>query len=289
MKIFAIPFNPKHINPSFLKAFHNMSRILARQNVRLVIIDCRFDDETHLFKKVQSVLSWVDGLIFTGNPYNIDPHIYGETTWHTKRIDPEPKNFSFIKSMIEMAEARKIPMLGICAGAWHLNVVRGGTIRHDIAHLTPSIKHIQDPRGGQVAHPINVLPNTVLFSIFKSEQVSVNSWHDKAVGHLGRGMRVSACSPDGVIEAIEAEDDSFCLGVQFHPEYLLQGDVMDGYLSASDIAKQHGIFFEMVAAANDRGMSIVDSEIKSRALAYHEANTEKLIHDAQHQGKLQLR
>lgn len=166
MKIFAVPFNPKHINPSFIKAFYNMSRILARQNVRLIILDCRFDDGDHLLKKVQSVLSFVDGLIFTGNPYNIDPQIYGETPAHTKRIDPEPKNFSFIKSMIEMAEVRKIPMLGICAGAWHLNVVRGGTIRHDITHLTPSINHIQDPREGRVAHPISVLPNTVLFSIF---------------------------------------------------------------------------------------------------------------------------
>jgi GMP synthase-like glutamine amidotransferase len=133
----------------------------------------------------------------------------------------------------------------------------------------------------------------VLFSIFKSEQARVNSWNDKAVGNLGRGMRVSACSPDGVIEAIEADDDSFCLGVQFHPEYLLQGEVTDGYLSAGDIAKQHGIFFEMVSASNERDihglMSTVDSEIKLRAFAYHEANTEKLIHDAQHHGKLQLR
>lgn len=76
--------------------------------------------------------------------YNFDPRIYGESPSHTKRIDPEPKNFSFIKSMIEIAETKKIPMLGICAGAWHLNVVRGGTIRHDITHLTPSIQHIQE-------------------------------------------------------------------------------------------------------------------------------------------------
>jgi putative glutamine amidotransferase len=32
-------------------------------------------------------------------------------------------------------------------------------------------------------------------------------------------MRVSALSPDGVIEAIEAvEPDWFCIGVQWHPE-----------------------------------------------------------------------
>ena len=117
MKIFAIPFNAKHINPSFIKAFNNMTRILARHSVHLIIIDCRFDGGEHLSKKVEAVLSWVDGLVFTGNPYNIDPRIYGETPLHTKRIDPEPRNFEFIKLMIEMAEVKRIPMLGICAGA----------------------------------------------------------------------------------------------------------------------------------------------------------------------------
>lgn len=70
MKIFAIPFNAKHINPSFIKAFHNMSRILAHHNVHLIIIDSRVSSKEHLSKKVESVLAWVDGLIFTGSPYN---------------------------------------------------------------------------------------------------------------------------------------------------------------------------------------------------------------------------
>lgn len=291
MKIFAIPFNAKHINPAFIKAFHNMSRILANHNVHLIIIDSRVDSKEHLSKKVESILAWVDGLIFTGSPYNIDPKIYGETHLHTKRIDPEPRNFEFIKLMIETAELKKIPMLGICAGAWHLNVVRGGTIRHDMAHLAST--HIKDPRDGRVAHPIDIVPNTVLFGIFKSEHARVNSWHDKAVGVLGKGLRISAQSPDGVIEAIEANDDSFYLGVQFHPEYLLNGDVTDDFLSASDIAKQQGIFSEMVTAAHHlsgcRSLSTGESEIKAKALAYHEANTEKLIHVVEHYGKLQLR
>jgi putative glutamine amidotransferase len=31
-------------------------------------------------------------------------------------------------------------------------------------------------------------------------------------------LRVSARAPDGVIEAIEATGNSFCVGVQWHPE-----------------------------------------------------------------------
>jgi putative glutamine amidotransferase len=50
--------------------------------------------------------------------------------------------------------------------------------------------------------------------------VLVNSYHHQAVKDLAPGFRITAKSPDGVVEAIEC--DSYpAIGVQFHPEKML--------------------------------------------------------------------
>ncbi len=294
MLFFAVPFNSKNIEQPFIKAFENMTCILARHQVELVMIDCRFGDQEHLKKKVQSIVSWIDGIIFPGNPYSIDPRIYGESPLHPERVDPEPKNFEFVKLMIEVAEVKGIPILGICAGSWYLNVVRGGTLQQDVTHFVHSgEKHDLDPRDGRIAHEIKVLPDTRLFNLFKSERAKVNSWHDQSIGKLGDGLRVSAISPDGVPEAIEGDGDSFFVGIQFHPEYLLKGDITDGYVSPKEIAKQHGIFEKMAEAASQRAqvtpMSEKDKRVQARALVFHQANTLELINEVKHRGKFQIR
>src|SRR5690606_5327970 len=55
--------------------------------------------------------------------------------------------------------------------------------------------------------------------IYGPGEIRVNSDHHMAVDQIANCFRVSAASPDGVVEAYESNDDSwFCLGVQFHPE-----------------------------------------------------------------------
>jgi len=50
----------------------------------------------------------------------------------------------------------------------------------------------------------------------------VNSAHHQAVAELGEGVVVNAVAPDGVIEGIEHPEFRFCIGVQWHPEFMLQ-------------------------------------------------------------------
>ena len=52
-------------------------------------------------------------------------------------------------------------------------------------------------------------------------QLMVNSTHHQAVKKLGNQVVSSATSPDGVIEAIESTAHVFAVGVQWHPEYML--------------------------------------------------------------------
>ena len=49
----------------------------------------------------------------------------------------------------------------------------------------------------------------------------VNSAHHQAVKDLGKNLIANAYSEDGIIEGIEAIDKTLCIGVQWHPEFLI--------------------------------------------------------------------
>jgi putative glutamine amidotransferase len=50
----------------------------------------------------------------------------------------------------------------------------------------------------------------------------VNSTHHQAVDRLAGGLRITARSRDGVIEAVESADARPILAVQWHPETICQ-------------------------------------------------------------------
>ena len=51
----------------------------------------------------------------------------------------------------------------------------------------------------------------------------VNSAHHQAIKNPGNGLIVNALSEDGIIEGIEDPTKNFCIGVQWHPEFFIQG------------------------------------------------------------------
>ena len=55
-------------------------------------------------------------------------------------------------------------------------------------------------------------------------QWNVNSYHCQAVEKMPKELAVSAICDDGIIEAVEARDKKFFVGVQFHPELLVPDD-----------------------------------------------------------------
>ncbi|HUH04404.1 MAG TPA: gamma-glutamyl-gamma-aminobutyrate hydrolase family protein, partial [Kofleriaceae bacterium] len=68
---------------------------------------------------------------------------------------------------------------------------------------------------------ITLEPDTRLSRVFDRDDLWVNALHDQAVDALGDGLRVAACEATGVIQAIESAQ-GWCIGVQWHPEYLPQ-------------------------------------------------------------------
>jgi putative glutamine amidotransferase len=110
-----------------------------------------------------------------------------------------------------------VPFLGIDHGMHHLNTAHGGTVYFDLPRDLPeALQHRHPPERG-LRHAINVVPGTALAELYGEGEVVVNSEHRRAVQRAARGFRVSAHALDGVIEAIEAEDDWFALGVQWNP------------------------------------------------------------------------
>ncbi len=53
-------------------------------------------------------------------------------------------------------------------------------------------------------------------------RAKVNSFHHQAVRTLGHGLRPVAWASDGVVEALETDEERFVVGVQWHAECLVR-------------------------------------------------------------------
>jgi putative glutamine amidotransferase len=120
-----------------------------------------------------------------------------------------------------------LPVLAVCRGIQVLNVAAGGTLWQDIASQRPqAAKHDYHPGYSErhLAHPVRVLAHSRLASVLETDEVWVNSLHHQAIDRLGQGLRPTAHAPDGIIEAVEGTGSGWTLGVQWHPEWLVDHD-----------------------------------------------------------------
>lgn len=157
----------------------------------------------------------LDGIVLTGGG---DIHSkYLNQALHPKANTIYPERDEFEIELCRFALKEGIPLLCICRGQQVLNVAAGGSI---IQHIEG---HSQDTPRNLPSHTVNIIPGTELYKIYGSDTLDVNSIHHQAVGEMGVGLIKSAVSMDGVTEAIEGTGESFCLGVQWHPEALGSG------------------------------------------------------------------
>ena len=154
-------------------------------------------------------------LVLSGG-HDVDAALYGrEPVPEMEGVDPARDAWEL--ALIAAARERGLPILGVCRGAQLLNVERGGSLHR---HLDAADAHRLDMLDPDGRHDVRAVPGTVLAGVLGTEPLAVASYHHQAVDLPGRGARVSAWAPDGVIEAIELHDGSE-LGVQWHPEFQL--------------------------------------------------------------------
>lgn len=163
-------------------------------------------------------LNGLDGIIFSGGG-DINPLYIGEEpVKELHGITPIRDRQELL--LAKLAYDRQIPMLGICKGIQIITAAFGGKLYQDINTQIPdiSIKHSQDLDRGTASHTVNIIEDSLLHKIFNTDSIAVNSSHHQAVKEVPEGFKVSAMSPDGVIEAMESTNFKSIIGVQWHPE-----------------------------------------------------------------------
>lgn len=180
-----------------------------------------------------NTLDKIDGLVLTGGG-DINPLWAGE--------EPSPRLHGINRTRdkaelltVRLAYNRQIPMLGICRGIQTLVTALDGEVDQDIAEsyamahgsdmASPHdchslIKHSQDADRSEPTHTVRIDSGSMLYSIYNTDKIAVNSLHHQAVRASGRRFNVCATAPDGVIEAIESSEFKPFMGVQWHPEWL---------------------------------------------------------------------
>jgi putative glutamine amidotransferase len=177
----------------------------------------------HNMKDIVSLLHKIDGLVITGGNFDIDPNIFGESSVHkTVKLKENRTNFELLAAEIMLKQNK--PVLGICGGEQLINVLyKGSLIQHIPDEIKNPIEHEQKNPRNEAGHSVTIQENTKLYSIISKQNIMVNSAHHQAIKVPGKGLIVNALSNDGVIEGIEDPKKTFCIGVQWHPEFFIQG------------------------------------------------------------------
>ncbi len=122
-------------------------------------------------------------------------------------------------SLIREALQRNIPLLGVCRGMQLINVVLGGSLHQEVADVYEDVKNVRSVLPYKV---VNVKKGSLLFQALGRTDPRVNAIHHQSINKVGRSLKVVAESDSGMVQAIESMENSFVLGVQWHPEYLIQ-------------------------------------------------------------------
>ncbi|MCW3068363.1 MAG: peptidase [Solirubrobacterales bacterium] len=185
---------------------------------------------------VDPLLDRLAGLLLTGGP-DLDPSCYGAQ--RHPQLGPTDRDVDMFElELCRKAYLRGMPLLAICRGAQVLNVARHGTLHQHLPDVNHgAVEHRQTEPGDSVTHLVRVAPDSTLAQTTGGGQVQVNSFHHQTIDRLGAGLRPVAWAADGLIEAVEALDERFLIGVQWHAETLV------------DQAEHLALFEQLVEAA----------------------------------------
>jgi gamma-glutamyl-gamma-aminobutyrate hydrolase PuuD len=125
--------------------------------------------------------------------------------------------------LIRHALRKNLPILGICRGSQLLNVVCGGTLHGDVQKEKKSrLKHIDFSRYDSYRHPISIVAGSPLQKWYQRKTLRVNSYHHQGIRDLAPRFQPMAFSKDGLIEGFYDPKEKFVVGLQLHPERMLE-------------------------------------------------------------------
>lgn len=170
----------------------------------------------------------IDGLIITGGT-DVHPSLYnGSDIKADYRYDQERDLFE--SAWIKKAIHQNIPILGICRGAQLINVVLGGNLYSNIREIFTGARYPNTILSKVFYRKkTNINPNTHLYRVFNSTEVTINSLHEQAIDELGENLKISSVENNDLVQAIEHKNHKYILGVQFHPELLIYREDINSF------------------------------------------------------------
>ncbi len=163
-------------------------------------------------------LKKVDGIVFGGGS-DINPYLYKQKK-HPKTNNIDKKRDEFELKLLKQSIKLKLPILGICRGMQLINIYFRGSLIQDIFDLNLKNKEIYKITPFAYKK-VFILPNTKLYSILKQKVIFTNSIHHQSIKTLGKDLKMSAYDENKLIYAIEKINYPFLIGVQWHPEYMI--------------------------------------------------------------------
>lgn len=165
------------------------------------------------------IMSTLDGMILSGG-HDVNPIYYGEEPSKYVGFTYTPRDLCEL-FIVKAAIEKDMPILGISRGQQIMTVAFGGKLYQDISESGDYINHMQRASINDIGHYVDVMPNTRIHKIFKSDRLLVNSFHHQAAKVVPDNFIVSAVSSDGIPEAIEHKTKSI-MAVQWHPEVMIK-------------------------------------------------------------------
>jgi putative glutamine amidotransferase len=163
--------------------------------------------------------------VFIAGGVDVDPSSYGEPLDELcgrTDLDRDRVEIQFAR----WARADGKPLFGLCRGLQIMNVAAGGSLYQDcMEHYRGSIKHDYFPTAGyardHLAHTIRIGRGSRLHDAFGEAESWINSMHHQGLKRVADGLVPTAWAPDGLIEALEAPGEAYAVGVQWHPEMMV--------------------------------------------------------------------
>lgn len=165
----------------------------------------------------------LDAIVLPGSPADVDPSRYGSSR-HPAAAQPDPAREATDFALLAHCFEEGKPVFAICYGIQILNVFLGGSLIQDIpSEMQTPIHHAAAKGENEPFHEVAVESGSRLAEIACDDVIQVNSSHHQAIRELGRELRATARSSDGIIEAVErAGNANRVIGVQWHPERMVE-------------------------------------------------------------------
>ena len=185
----------------------------------------------------------LDGILFSGGA-DLSPHLFNEEPmWELNCLLSSRDNTEL--GLMKAARDLRMPIFGICRGCQTINVALGGTLYQDIQRQVPGSHghYPKDTPACEAYHSVSILDaGSYMAEVFKQSVIRTNSFHHQSVKKLAEGLRLTAQTSDGIVEAFQGVDPGWYVhAVQFHPEAM-----------SSKYPEFHGLFVSFIEACRKK-------------------------------------